>query len=339
MPTTYPTIKQSYNHLSEAERGKIEAFLSEGLNQAEIARRLGRNRSTISREMKRGTAKQVKLVNGKKVYYDQDFAETGQIRYSKVREASHYLKLNQVSESFLMAFTEAMRAKPRIHSVASFVHTYREEYPEDTIPSTKTLYIYIHQGLLDVKPIDLPKAVRIRKRKKVRPSTKKHLGTSIEERPEEINNRSTFGHWEIDFVLGLKTVGEPSIMSLVERQTRFALTVKLPEKKAEYVNQAVLECMASYPIKSITADNGSEFALLSELKDVDTYFAHAYASHERGTNEHFNGLLREFVPKGVSLKELTLTDLEAYTQAINDRPRRIHGYQSAKKRFELAQTA
>lgn len=175
-----------------------------------------------------------------------------------------------------------MTAKPRIHSVDTFVHVYKLEHPEKIIPSTKTLYNYGHQGLLDIKPIDLPKSVRIRKRKKLRPSTKKHLGTSIEERPEDINDRSTFGHWEIDSVLGLKTAGDPSIMTLVERQTRFA---------------------------------------------------HAYASHERINNEHFNGLLREFVPKGISLKELTLTDLETCTQSINDRPRRIHDYQSAKKRF------
>ena len=129
----------------------------------------------------------------------------------------------------------------------------------------------------------------------------------------------------------MKTAGEPSIKTLVERQTRFALTIKLPEKKAEYVNQAVLDYMERYPIKSITADNGSEFALLSELEGVDIYFAHAYSSHERGTNENFNGLLREFVPKGVSLHKLTPEDLATYTQAINDRLRRIHNYQSAKK--------
>ena len=106
------------------------------------------------------------------------------------------------------------------------------------------LYNYIHQGLLEIKVIDLP------------------IGKSIEEKPEEINNRSRFGDWEIDSVLGGKTVGEPSILTLVERQTRYAVTKKLVEKKAEYVNQAVLECMKLYPIKFITADNGSEFFII-----------------------------------------------------------------------------
>ena len=103
------------------------------------------------------------------------------------------------------------------------------------------------------------------------------------------------------------------------------------EKKAEYVIQAVLECMKFYPIKSITADNGSEFSSLSEIKGLDVYFAHAYSSYERGTNENFNGLLRKFIPKWSSLKDLEPNLLKAYTKAINERPRRIHGYQSAQK--------
>ena len=339
MSTNYSTTNQSYKHLSEAERGEIEAYLSVGLKPAEIARRLGRNRSTITREINRGSITQVKKVNGQKVYYQHYYADAAHNRYRHAREASYYLKLDSVSDDFLRAFTEAMREKPRVHSVDTFVHTYRLQHVDAVVPSTKTLYNYIHQGLLEIKVIDLPRAVRIRKKFTKRPSTKKHLGKSIEERPEEINNRSRFGDWEIDSVLGGKTIGEPSILTLVERQTRYAVTKKLVEKKAEYVNQAVLECMKLYPIESITADNGNEFSSLSKIEGLDVYFAHAYSSYERGTNENFNGLLREFIPKGCSLKELNQNLLEDYTKAINERPRRIHGYQSAKKLFELTQTA
>ena len=337
MSTNYSTTNQSYKHLSEAERGEIEAYLSVGLKPAEIARRLGRNRSTITREINRGSITQVKKVNGQKVYYQHYYADAAHNRYRHAREASYYLKLDSVSDDFLRAFTEAMREKPRVHSVDTFVH--RLQHVDAVVPSTKTLYNYIHQGLLEIKAIDLPRAVWIRKKFTKRPSTKKHLGKSIEERPEEINNRSRFGDWEIDSVLGGKTIGEPSILTLVERQTRYAVTKKLVEKKAEYVNQAVLECMKLYPIKSITADNGNEFSSLSKIEGLDVYFAHAYSSYERGTNENFNGLLREFIPKGCSLKELNQNLLEDYTKAINERPRRIHGYQSAKKLFELTQTA
>ncbi|WP_192208640.1 IS30 family transposase [Streptococcus sp. KS 6] len=339
MSTNYSTTNQSYKHLSEAERGEIEAYLSVGLKPVEIARRLGRNRSTITREINRGSITQLKKVNGQKVYYQHYYADAAHNRYRDARETSYYLKLDRVSNDFLTKFIEAMREKPRVHSVDTFVHTYRLQHVDAVVPSTKTLYNYIHQGLLEIKVIDLPRAVRIRKKFNKRPSTKKHLGKSIEERPEEINNRSRFGDWEIDSVLGGKTIGEPSILTLVERQTRYAVTKKLVEKKAEYVNQAVLECMKLYPIKSITADNGNEFSSLSKIEGLDVYFAHAYSSYERGTNENFNGLLREFIPKGSSLKKLNPTLLEDYTKAINERPRRIHGYQSAKKLFELAQTA
>ena len=241
MSTTNCTTKQPYCHLSEVERGKIEAFLSEGLKPAEIARRLGRSRSTISREIKRGTTKQVKQVNGKKIYFGHYFADLAQRRYVEGQRGIYYLKLEKVSEHFLKAFEEAMKASPRVHSVESFVYAYKEERPSETIPSTKTLYNYSHQGLLAIKAIDLPKAVRLRKKTKKRSSTQKHLGVSIEERPETINDRSVFGHWEIDSVLGTQKAGEPSILTLVERKTHYAITAYLAGKTAEDVNEAVAE--------------------------------------------------------------------------------------------------
>ena len=335
MSTNYSTTNQSYKHLSEAERGEIEAYLSVGLKPAEITRRLGRNRSTITREINRSSITQVKKVNGQKVYYHHYYADVAHNRYRHAREASYYLKLDCVSDDFLRAFTEAMREKPRVHSVDTFVHTYRLQHVDKVVPSTKTLYNYIHQGLLEIKVIDLPRAVRIRKKITKRPSTNKHLGKSIEERPEEINNCSRFGDSEIDSVLGGKTIGAPSILNLVERQSQ-----RNSWKRKQSMSIKQSECMKLYPIKSITADNGNEFSSLSKIEGLDVYFAHAYSSYERGTNENFNGSLREFIPKGCSLKELNQNLLEDYTKAINEkRPIRIHGYQSAKKLFELTQTA
>ena len=167
MSTNYSTTNQSYKHLSEAERGEIEAYLSVGLKPAEIARRLGRNRSTITREINRGSITQVKKVNGQKVYYQHYYADAAIYRHA--REASYYLKLDRMTR----AFTES-------------AFLYLIQHVDAVVPSTKTLYNYIHQGLLEIKVIDLPRAVRIRKKFTKRPSTKKHLGKSIEERPEEI---------------------------------------------------------------------------------------------------------------------------------------------------------
>ena len=199
MSTNQSTTNQSYKHLSEAERGKIEAYLRVGLKPAEITRRLGKNRSTITRDINRGSITQVKKVNGQKVYYQHCYVDAVQnryrYRYRYAREASYYLKLDRVSDDFLIEFTEAMKEKPRIHSVDTFVHTYKLKHVDVVVPSTKTLYIYIHHGLLEIMVIDLPRAVRIRKKFSKRPFTKKHLGKSIKERPEEINNRSRFGDW------------------------------------------------------------------------------------------------------------------------------------------------
>ena len=205
MSTNYSTTNQSYKHLSEAERGEIEAYLIVGLKPAEIARRLGRNRSTITREINRGSITQVKKANRQKVYYQRYYADAAHNRYRHARETSYYLKLDCVSDDFLREFTEAMREKPRMNSVDTFVHTYKIQHVDAVVPSTKTLYNYIHQGLLEIKVIDLPRAVRIRKKFTKRPSNKKHLGKSIEESPEEINNRSRFRDWEIDSVLDGKT--------------------------------------------------------------------------------------------------------------------------------------
>ena len=127
--------------------------------------------------------------------------------------------------------------------------------------------------------------------------------------------------------------------SLRVRKTDQIDAVKLANKQAETINRAVKSLLSQYPIRSITSDNGSEFSSLSDLKGVEVYFAHPYASHERGTNENFNGLLREFLPKGVSLNSLTTEELNHYVSAINDRPRRLHKYKTANILFGLAQTA
>ena len=122
MSANFPTTNQSNKHLSEAERGKIEAYLSVGLKPEEIARRLGRNHSTITREINRGFVTQVKQVNGQKVYYQHYYVDAAHNRYHHAREASYYLKLDRVLDDFLREFTEAIREKPRLHSVATFLH-------------------------------------------------------------------------------------------------------------------------------------------------------------------------------------------------------------------------
>ena len=281
----------------------------------------------------------MKNQNEKIIYYKEYFAETGQARYKNNRKNSYYLKLDKTSKRFLTKFTKEMKKKVRIHSVESFVKRYEKVCEDEVIPSTKTLYNYINHGLLEIKRIDLPRAIRIKPRTKKRPSTHKRLaGKSIDKRPKIIQDRTEFGHWEIDWMIGKKFINEAVLLTIVERVSRFAIARKLPFKSADLVNHEINKVVKEFlnlDFKTITADNGAEFSKLGELKCIeDVFYVHPYCSHERGTNEHFNGLMREFLPKGQSFNSLTDEELQRYVAAINNRPRKLLGFLSAGERLE-----
>ena len=120
-----------------------------------------------------------------------------------------------------------------------------------------------------------------------------HKGQSIEFRPQEVNERNTFGHWEIDTVIGKKTKGEPVLLTLIERLTRYQIVIKIKAKNEVSVKEAIQSMAQDNPnfaklFKTVTCDNGSEFASLSEaLHNIsDVYFTNPYSSWERGTNEN-----------------------------------------------------
>jgi len=212
---------------------------------------------------------------------------------------------------------------------------------------TKTLYNYVEQGLLPIRNIDLPLKVRRKTRSSGIRRNKRILGTSIEERPCQVNDRTEFGHWEIDTVIGRKTKGEAVLLTLTERKTREEVIRKLPEKSAEAVMDSLQNLARTagdlFPVvfKSITADNGSEFsdlALLEECLGPKVYFAHPYRSGERGTNEVHNGLIRRFIPKGKSLSDYSTSSLERIQQWCNSLHRKVLGYQTPHEAF-LAELA
>lgn len=171
----------------------------------------------------------------------------------------------------------------------------------------------------------------------------KQLGTSIEKPDESVLTREEFGHWELDLVIGKKTIGEPVIITFIERQTRNYFTKKVWSKDAatilKSIEKMIIKIGSKY-IKSITTDNGSEFSTLHLLeKRIDglqVYFAHAYSSWEKGSNERHNGLLREFIPKGTSIKELKYSELQLYTDTLNNRPRKILNYEIPLEMYNKA---
>ena len=334
--------KKKYNHLSDIERGKIEAYLGEGKNISEIARLLNRHRSTIKRELDRNSVQQVKNISG----YDKEvkiyYAETGAILYEKRRKNSIRKPLKGYSENFFNELIKAITTKPRVHSIETFIEVYKRNNPSEIIPCFKTIYRYIHKGILGVKPIDLPRMVRFRMKKDGKSRNKKHArlyGKSIEERPKDVEERKEVGHWEIDTVIGKKGKNEPVLLTIVERKTRYMIVAKLKDKTNLKVNRAIENILTEYctgTFKSITADNGTEFSKLCILdnNNLNIYYAHPYSSYERGTNEVHNSLIREYLPKGISFNSVSDEYLLKIVKAINNRPRKMFNYYSPEEMFK-----
>lgn len=192
------------------------------------------------------------------------------------------------------------------------------EFASSDVVCTKTLYNYVDQGLLGIYNYDLPEKLKCNtKLHRVR-KNKKKLGRSIEERPKEISERNEFGHWECDLVLGHKTKDDEVLLTLFERMSREFLIIRIPDKTSVSVMQAFKELQRQYSehsndiFKTITTDNGSEFADLSNLEDVSNtlvYYAHPYTSCDKGTVERHNGLIRRFIPKGEAIANYSLQDI------------------------------
>ena len=158
----------------------------------------------------------------------------------------------------------------------------------------------------------------------------------IDSRPKHVENRKQFGHWEIDTIIGKGHSG--AAVTIVERKTRFAIIIPLANRKAENVAEEIIKVFLPIrdTIKSITADNGKEFALheiVSKSLNIDFYFAKPYHSWERGTNENTNGLIRQYIPKSAAITDVSRADSEAIMHKLNNRPRRTLGFNTPTERF------
>ena len=185
-----------------------------------------------------------------------------------------------------------------------------------------------------------------KKRKKCRKSTakrKKAYGTTIDERPEIASSRLEVGHWEGDTVVGKRNGKEAVILTLLEKKTQHYLAIRIPGKTSDAVNAAMQqlredfgESFFSQIFKTITVDNGPEFADFAQTEQFGTkvYFAHPYTSWERAQNERENGMLRRYVPKGVSIENFSDEEILWAADALNGLPRRNLGYCTPEELFE-----
>ena len=326
------TTERSFQHLNEFQRGQLAAFLKVKMPKTQIALELGVSRSTIYEEIKRGTVTQM---NSDLTTREQYFPDVGQRVYEENRQRCRKpLKLEQAKDFIDYAQDKILNDKWSPDTVCGRA---KKLDLFDVMVCMKTLYNYIGQHLLKVKNIDLAQKVR-RKPKKHRPKENiKKLGESIENRPAEIGDRTTFGHWEIDLVIGKREKSEV-LLTIDERLSRYRHIIRIDSKSVEAVKQGVDKLKKRYPkvfdelFKSVTSDNGSEFAGLSdEFKQV--YYAHPYSSYERGTNERQNGLIRRFIPKGKDISKVPEEMIERAEDFVNELPRKILGYLTPKEIF------
>ncbi len=160
---------------------------------------------------------------------------------------------------------------------------------------------------------------------------------SIKERPKIIDSRERIGDWEGDLVEGKKGTG--FFVTHVDRATRFLLARKINDKKSVSFNEATIEAFKTIPSKrciTLTLDNGKEFSAFKKVEEtlnIDVYFADPYCSWQRGTNEHTNGLIRRFFPKGTNFTKLTDGQLQDVVDTINHRPRKILNYRTPDEIF------
>ncbi|WP_206458279.1 IS30 family transposase [Anaerovorax sp. IOR16] len=326
-------------HLNFEERMTIQIRLKDGYTPYKIAKELSRPINTILNEIRRGTTTQIKQGKLIELY----LADTGQAIYQKHRQNSCRTFKRLECSNFITYAVD----KIKIHSwspdacVGDVIKNNR--FKRSQIVCTKTLYNYIDLGLLAVKNADLPIKLRLNTKPARVKSHKRVLGTSIEERPENINTREEFGHWEIDTVIGEKSGNDCVLLTILERQTRYAIVRQIASKTANAATEELSDIRSLFGeqfakvFKTITGDNGSEFAQLATLEDEEdtkVYFTHPYSSFEKGTNERHNGLIRRFIPKGKRMSDYSATDIEFIEDWMNTLPRRILDYNTPTELFE-----
>ena len=207
---------------------------------------------------------------------------------------------------------------------------------------TKTLYNALRARRMPLTTFELPEMLKRKRRTPQNHVNKRPKGRSIEERPAIANERSEIGHWEVDTVVGRRAGKESVALTLLEKCTDHFIVLRIPSRTSEAVMEAMSSIRSDYGdkfsqiFKTITTDNGSEFEDLSKIEQwgVKVYFAHPYSSWERPQNERHNGLLRRYIPKGVSIDLYHPEEVLAFSDEINGLPRRLLGYRTPEELFE-----
>lgn len=336
----------AYKHLTFNDRLKIEAWQKVGVKPRVMADKLGVHISTIYRELKRGEYERLNSDYTTEKRYSPDIAEE---KYQEnLRAKGAPLKIGSDYE-----YAQYIEYKIRVEKYsprAVLGEIKRQGVEFDTTISAPTLYRYIEQGVfLTITNKDLPvkRNKTKHKYKKVR-AARASKGDSIEKRPAIVAERDTFGHWEMDCVVGKKEKGK-TFLVLTERYTRYEIIRIMKDHTAASVVKALDNIERTYGAKmfskvfqTITIDNGSEFSdyvgmersCRNKGNRTKVYYCHPYSSYERGSNENQNKMIRRHYPKGISLDKVTPAATRKLEKWINNYPRGIFNYYSSADLYE-----
>lgn len=303
----------SYQQLTQEQRYHIWALKKAGTSQTEIAKEVGVHKSTISRELRRNTGQRgyrPKQAHSMATSRQQTRARTSLIAAQTWMIVETHLRQEWSPEQV----SGWLRREHKLH--VSHERIYQYVYDDKWAGGT----LYRH--------------LRCQKQRRKRYGSRDRRGQlanrrSISERPAIVQQRRRLGDWEADTIVGKGH--QQAIVSLTERKSKLTLLAKVEHATAEAVAEAMnclLEPLAQR-VHTITSDNGREFArhqhIAAKLR-ADFYFAHPYASWERGLNENTNGLVRQYFPKGSDFTTITDAEVEQVMQRLNHRPRKTLGF-------------
>ena len=313
----------NYKHLSIEERSCIRKYYVDGLSYREIARLIGRNVSTVSRELRRNRTHMYDVPT----YYPH----TAQKKYLLRRSYCHRgMFWDQEVIAYIEDRLKETWSPEQIACTPSAVR----------VPSWRTIYRWLYEKYL------LNGNLKVLRRKGkshgIKETRGKYAkGKSIRRRDKAVYRRAEAGHWEADTVVSGLGKSSACFVTLAERKTRFYMAMKLPDKKAATVEDGIVKMLSQFPdqlVKTITCDRGSEFANWANIEKrlhCEVYFADPYCAWQKGSNENSNGLLREFYPKGRNLSRVAPATLQRNLALINARPRKVLNFHSAQDLWHL----
>ena len=308
-----------YIHLTIEERTSIAHLHKQGVSLRQIALTIGRNVSTIKRELDRNYTPNKK---GDNDYYPY----SSQKRYEERKSEAH--NIIQFPLEVIQIIEQRIKETWSPEQIAAY-------YKNDGFPCYKTIYKWINEGII----INGNKSLLRRKGKGGWYETrgKQNRGKSIRKRDKRIYRRADYGHWELDTVVSGLGKSKSCFITLVERKSRFYKAIKSPNRHADVVARLIIDYLKQYPselVKTITTDNGKEFAEWEQIEkelNCEVYFCDTFCAWQKGSNENSNGLLREFFPKGYNLNRYTQVYIDKKVNLINNRPRKCNNWISPSK--------